>query len=323
MGWDDTGRVRRHHRGDWGKVIQLRPYQVDGIERTRHAMRSGKRRTLIVSPTGSGKTVLAASLIEHGIARGSTFLFVAHRRELITQCVAKLRDDGIPEEKIGIVMAGLRSLGGIGAPVQVASIDTLRNRGPLQPAPSVIMIDEAHRARAQSYKDLIARYPDAFLVGLTATPFRADKSPLGDIFDSMVVVTSPRQLVDDGHLVEPKVWTVPAALLPDLRGVRTRAGDYDQRQLAAAADKSKLVGSIVEHWTRHAGGRRTVAFAASVEHSRHIAAEFLSAGIPAEHLDGTTKALERDAILARLGSGETLVVSNCGVGCEGWDPPAV
>src|SRR5205823_1815859 len=114
---------------------------------------------------------------------------------------------------------------------------------------------------------------------------------------------SPRQLIAEGYLVEPRVFTVPRSSLPDLSGVRVRGGDYDEAALAAAVDRQKLVGNLVEHWFEHAEGLRTVAFAVSVAHSKHIVERFVQAGVPAEHLDGTTPTAERDAILARLESG--------------------
>jgi len=143
------------------------------------------------------------------------------------------------------------------------------------------------------------------------------------VYDDLLLVASPRQLIGEGHLVEPRVFTVPPDALPDLRAVRVQRGDYDQRALAAAVDSGKLVGNVVEHWLRLARGVRTVAFAVSVAHSLHIVEQFRAAGVTAEHLDGTTPADERDAMLRRLDRGETLVVSNCSVLAEGWDQPAV
>ncbi|HEU4533043.1 MAG TPA: helicase-related protein, partial [Polyangiaceae bacterium] len=192
-----------------------------------------------------------------------------------------------------------------------------------KPRANLVFVDEAHRALSKSYRDLAAHYEGALQLGLTATPYRADNRPLADAYDELVVVASVRELIAQGHLVEPRVFTVPAARAPDLRGVRVRGGDYDATELARAVDREGLVGDIVEHWGRLARGVRTVAFAASVEHSRHIAARFRAAGVPAEHLDGATPTPERDAILARLERGQTLVVSNCGVLCEGWDMPSV
>ena len=174
-----------------------------------------------------------------------------------------------------------------------------------------------------TYRDIAGYYPDAIHMGLTATPFRANGEGLDDAYDDLLLVASPRRLIDEGHLVEPRVFTVPTEYLPDLSAVRMKRGDYDQRALAEAVDSKMLVGNLVEHWMRHTEGVRTVAFAVSVAHSQHIAEQFRNAGVAAEHLDGGTPTADRDAILARLESGETTVVSNCGILGEGWDQPAV
>lgn len=301
-------------------MIALRPYQLDAVERVRGEVRAGSRRVLVVLPTGGGKTVVAAHIVTSSVALGKRVLFVAHRRELLHQCYRKLVDAGLSEQQLGVVMAG-DTRRRPNAPVQIASIDTLRNRA--KPIADLVIVDEAHRALAKSYRDLAAAYPRAVHLGLTATPYRADGRGLGDAYDVIVVVATPKELVALGFLVEPRVFTVPESELPDLSGVRIQRGDYDERDLARAVNSRVLVGNIVAHWRKLADGRRTVAFAVSVEHSRHIVERFREANIHAEHLDGATSTRDRDAILARLQSGETRVVSNCGVLCEGWDQPSV
>ena len=305
--------------------VRLRPYQQAAIDALRARVSAGVRRIVVVAPTGSGKTTIAAHLIARALERGSRALFMAHRRELIGQAYSRLADLGVPEAQLGVMM-GADPRRRPGAPVQVASVDTLRNRA--KPRADVVFVDECHRSLSKTIRDISACYPDAIHIGLTATPFRADGSGLGDVYDDLLLVASPRQLIDDGHLVEPRVFTVPANALPDLSAVRVKRGDYDQRALAEAVDSKTLVGNLVEHWMRHARDVRTVAFAVSVAHSRHIAEQFKAAGIAAEHLDGDTPTGERDAMLARLESGETRVVANCGVLCldsateilttEGW-----
>jgi len=310
-------------------AMALRPYQQRAIDAVA-ALRSPGQRVLCVAPTGAGKTVIAAQMILDELARGGRVLFLAHRIELIAQTYGKVLAMGLPEAWVGVLMAngvithpvtGLRThCGRPLAKVQVASIDTIRSRRP-PPGITLVIIDECHRALSKSYRSITAAYPEAFHVGFTATPYRGDGRGLGDLYRELVVVTTPAQLMADGYLAEPRVFT--HRVKADLSQVSTVAGDYDQEQLAAAVDKANLVGNIVEHWLSHLAGVRTVAFAASVAHSRHIVANFVSRGVPAEHLDGETPPHERAAILARVDRGETLVVSNCAVLCEGWDQPSV
>jgi DNA repair protein RadD len=116
---------------------------------------------------------------------------------------------------------------------------------------------------------------------------------------------------------------VYAPVNPDLKGVETRVGDYVEAQLAERMDRANLVGDIVTHWHKYGERRRTVAFAVNVAHSLHIRDEFIKSGVRAEHIDGSTPKPERDAVLARLASGKTELVSNCMVLTEGWDMPEV
>jgi superfamily II DNA or RNA helicase len=139
----------------------------------------------------------------------------------------------------------------------------------------------------------------------------------------MLVVASSSELIAQGHLVAPTVYTVPSHLLPDVSRVAIQRGDYAERALAEAVNKPALVGSIVEHALRHGRGAPTLLFAVNVDHSRQLVRELESAGIRAEHLDGSSSTEVRDAVLARLRSGETEVVSNCALFGEGLDIPQV
>ncbi len=301
--------------------VSLRPYQTAAVERVRLQLRN-TRRVLLVAPTGAGKTVIASHIIERANAKGRRVVFFAHRRELIRQTRSKLIAAGVEGTAIGVMMADDPLTNAV-APIQVASIDTFRHREP--PDADLVIVDEAHRSLAPTYTNAIDHYAGAgaAVLGMTATPYRADGGGLGGVYEALEVVASPAELVAAGYLVAPRVFSAPVDARPDLSGVRVRGGDYVESDLSDAVNTGKLVGGIVDHWRKHAEGRRTVAFAASVAHSQSIAAAFVEAGIAAEHLDGTTPTKERDAILARLDSGETQVVSNCGVLCEGWDQPSV
>lgn len=300
--------------------VRLRPYQARAIAALGALVDRGARRVLLVAPTGSGKTVVAANIMQAAASRGERVLFLAHRRELIQQTCRKLLDVGVPEHDVGVIMAS-DPRRRPAASIQVASVDTLRARA--KPPAEVVFVDEAHRAEARTYKSIAAAYPDALHLGLTATPYRADGKGLAGCYDELVVVASPRELIEEGYLVEPRVLTVPPTSLPDLSRVRVRGGDYDEKALGDAVNQRPLVGNIVDHWQRHADGARTVVFAVSIAHSRHVVERFREAGVPAEHLDGATPTAERDAILGRLEHGETRVVGSVGTLCEGWDMPAV
>jgi len=286
---------------------QLRDYQDRAVETVIAKL---DRRPILVSPTGSGKTTMATEIVER---LGRRTLWLAHRKELIDQAAERLAAHGL---HAGIVMAGYHS--DPDAQVQVASVQTLVRRN--RPPAGLVVVDECHHAAAETYQKILSGYTDAALVGLTATPFRLDGRGLGDLFGELVVAAWPDELCTAGVLHKPRVW---ASKAPDLRGVRVVAGDYNLGALAERTNTAELNADIVETWQKRAAGRRTAAFAVDIAHSEAITEAFRQAGVPAEHLDGATPRAERDAILARLATGETLVVSNCMVLTEGWDLPAL
>lgn len=295
-------------------LIQPRLYQVETINKLKLAIKNGKRKLVTVAPTGSGKTVIASAIIEGAVKKNSSILFLAHRRELIEQCSHKLDQIGIDH---GILMAKHERTDP-SKKVQVASVQTLIRRD--KPKADLIFIDEAHRCLADSYVEILDDYPGAVVIGLTATPWRTDGRGLGRIYDDIIVSSSVKELTRQGYLVIPKVYA-PSA--PDLKGIRIVRGDYDQRQLSERFDNIKLIGDLVENWSRLAKGRRTVIFGASIAHSKHITKAFQNAGIKAEHVDGEMSVKNRDAVLQRLRSGETTVLSNCDIVTEGYDLPVL
>jgi DNA repair protein RadD len=301
-------------------VIVLHQFQRDAVAEIERHIAEGRLKLLLVAPTGSGKTIIASELIRRWVVQYHRVLFLAHRREIIDQTSAKLTANSV---RHGIIMSAVdpRPM----EPVQVASIDTLHVRGvrseamDLPPA-DLVIFDEAHRARGRTREHLISLYPEAALLGMTATPCRGDGRGLGNLFDVMIEVPQIAELIVGGFLVKSRVY---APVDPDLRGVRTQQGDYVISQLAGRMNTAGLVGDLVEHWHKYGETRRTIVFAVDVAHSVAIRNQFLGAGVPAEHLGGETPIPERAAILARLASGETKIVSNCMVLTEGWDCPPV
>jgi DNA repair protein RadD len=302
-------------------MTELRDYPEAVAEFNRDRA-SGIKNIIIVAPTASGKTVIGAEIIRQTVAAFQNVLVLAHRREIISQTSKKLHDHDIGH---GIIQAGMSKLARPMERVQVASIQTLHARAvqsdrmKLPPA-DLLVVDECHHCPATTYRKIIEAYPDAALLGLTATPCRGDGRGLGSIFEKIIETPQVAELIEGGYLVRTRVY---APAIPDLKGVRVQAGDYNETQLADRMDRPKLIGDIVTHWHKYGERRKTVAFTVNVAHSIHLRDEFVKSGVRAEHIDGTTPKPERDATLARLASGDIELVTNCMVLTEGWDMPEV
>ena len=307
---------------------KLRPYQSRGIQALRNRVRENKRRILLVGPTGMGKMLLCASIIQ---TSSVPVLFVCHRMELIDQCVEQLARLGITN--VGVMRAD-DDRTDPNASVQIASIQTLARRK--KPPAGLVIIDECHRAAADSYVDLIfEHYKDAIILGFTATPTRYDGRPLGNLFECMEVVTTYAELIKDGFIVAPDCYG--AKENPDLSSIRVIGGDYDEGALGELMRKQSLVGNLLDEWLRLAHlypkpkgepglvegpRRRTFIFASGIQHSLDICERFGKAGVRIAHLDGTTPEAERRRIVKALGDGELEAISNVGVLTEGVDVPS-
>jgi DNA repair protein RadD len=286
----------------------LRPYQQDGLARVLAAYKAGARSVLCVLPTGGGKTSLFCSLAASMTAR---VVILVHRRELATQAANRLREFGV---SYGLIMAGEKPTPY--ARVQIASVQTLVRRQ--APPAALVIADEAHLSTAQTWQEILEQYPRAKILGVTATPWRLGGKPLIGAYDSSVVVSTPRELRDQGFLSSYNGFSY---LAPDLSGVAKVGDDYNQQQAGAAMQQSAVVNDVVEQWQAHASTLSTVVFAVTVEHSKQLTAQFIAAGVRAEHLDGSTAIEQRRAILARVESGATQVLCNVGVAVEGLDIP--
>lgn len=320
-------------------VMQSRPYQERAIQCVRDEMLLGNRRVLLVIATGGGKTYTSSKIILNAVSKGKRCIFLAHRNELIEQCSRTLDALGVDH---GVIKSKhpKRDLSKL---VQVASVQTLIRRKHWHA--DLIVIDEAHRSHAATYHKIIERYDDnVALLGLTATPFRTDGKPLGEIYNALVEVISTQDLVDSGYLVEPTVFGARQEI--DLSGVRVGAkGDYRTDDLATAMSSTVLQGELLTNWARICGtalgsetifykdedGRDrvsqtncdacTLIFSPDVETSIKIVDQFKAAGVRAAHLDGTAKPRDRVRTLEAFAAGEISVLGNCDLFTEGFDLP--
>lgn len=300
--------------------MELRPYQELAISKVRDSFRKGNKRTILQLATAGGKTFTISSVILDAITKGSKVLVFVPRRELVYQFRDTLKRIGIDA---GIIMAGeMRSISN----VQLASFDTfeswvVKKNNMLAPDANLIIIDEAHIYLDKQMRLIEKFYPDAFVIGLTATPARKNGKGLGVFYQDLVLGVSIKELTEQGFLA-PVRYFAPTDV--DLSRVRlNNDGDYSESQLDKVMDDSVLIGDIVENWARIAGDRQTVVFCSGINHSIHVRDQFLKYGIRAEHLDGKTDKEERKRILERVKTGETQVLTNVFVATYGLDIPVL
>lgn len=293
-------------------VPSLRPYQEKAIADLYKLIDKGHSKLLFVAPTGSGKTIVLSRLIVDAIAQQKRCLLLVHRDVLIQQTLDKLSMFGVYP---GVIKAGYKE--DRSHLIQVASVQTLCRRE--WPEADIVLHDESHIVSWSNVgRSLLSDYNKAIHIGVTATPWRLSKREgMGDLFEKLVAAPMPHALIEQGFLVPVHYFGFAQGI--DLSAVKTIAGDYSDSDLAIACDKPELVGKLVSEWKRLCDGRRTIAFAVNVQHSKHICNAFNSAGIPAAHVDGTTPTSDRNRIYQQLASGEILVLSSCQALQEGFD----
>lgn len=295
-------------------MIELRDYQEEIIYKARNALKSNKR-ILIQAPTGAGKTALTVHMMGVAAEQGKRAMFLVHQTELLNQTSRALWKQKLEH---GQVASGKRkSL----LPVQVASVQTLVNRLDQYEEPDLIIIDEAHRSTSSSYLKVMERYPNAFLIGLTATPQRTDGKALGDMFGDIVRGPEIRWLIERGFLCDYAIYAPFIGI--DTSSVSTSMGDYNKKELATITDKPKITGDAVSHYKKLTNGKRCVVMCVSIDHARHVADSYNAMGVPAESIEGNMSQVEREAIIDRFAKGDTLVVTNVQLLIEGVDIPSI
>jgi superfamily II DNA or RNA helicase len=299
-------------------MFELRSYQEKLLEDLRQSMRNGHRRILAVMPTGAGKGITIAVMVQSAAGRGKRVLILAHRKELISDLSKRISWIGIDH---GIICAGHAE--DLTKPVQVGSVQTVVRRINRIPEPCLIVQDEAHHLiRGNMWGRIVDAWPNAYLIGKTATPVRLSGEGLGEghggYFTAMVLGPSVADLTSAGFLSSARIYAPP--VVADLASVRTRAGDYANDQAAAAMDRPTVTGDAIAHYQRLAAGQQAIAFCCNVKHAASVCDAFKTAGIPAELLLGGTQ--DREQVVADFAAHCTKVLVTVDVVSEGFDVPA-
>lgn len=269
----------------------LRDYQQELYRGTVEAFKQGFRRPLVVAPCGAGKSYLFAEMIRR---TNGEVLVLTHRQELKQQHEQLFRDQEITNARVAMILTEANRLG-------------------KYPTPALIVTDEAHLSRSNSWMNVIQHY-NTWTVGFTATPVRLDGKPLGDIFDRMVEGVDVRWLIDHQRLA-PYEYYAPAVVETD--GLRKVAGDYVVSDLEKLMNERAIYGDVIETYRRLASGERAIAYCVSVRHAVLTAEAFNSAGIRAQAISAGTPAKQRARIMEDFRNGKFSILCNVGIISEG------
>jgi superfamily II DNA or RNA helicase len=293
-------------------ITELHEDQGEALQALRATVKQGIYRICMQAPTGWGKTKLAAAVVDGALGKGRRVAFVIDSLGLIDQTMQSFYAEGIKD--VGIIQAN-HLLTDWAKPVQICSIQTLTRRDKY-PEADVVVVDECHvlheRHKAWLTDRAFAKVP---MIGLSATPWTRG---LGRYFQTLIVAATTQELIERGRLSKFRVF---ATGHPDLRDVKTVAGDYHEGQLSAAMQRGLLTADIIRTWRQHWGKDKTLVFAVDCAHAQAIQQRFIEAGIPAGYQDARTSDQERSQIREQFHSGELRVVVNIGTLTKGidWD----
>lgn len=298
--------------------MKLRPYQEESKEAVFREWRTGKKNTLLVLPTGTGKTIVFAKIAEEAVRQGGRGLILAHRGELLDQAQDKI------EKATGLSTAreqGEHTSIGDWSRIVVGSVQSMVQPKRLQRMPSdyfdFIIIDEAHHVLSNTYLQVIEHFDQAKLLGVTATPDRGDMRNIGTVFESLAYEYSLPEAIKDGYLSPIKAMTIPLEI--DITSVGQQSGDFSTKDLGTALDP--YLEQIADEMERVASDRKTVVFLPLVKTSQKFRDILNKKGFRAAEVNGSSK--DRKEILEDFEAGKYNVLCNSMLLTEGWDCPSV
>ena len=295
--------------------MKLRPYQNDSISQIIKAFNEGNRKVLLHLDTGAGKTTVFATLLKEVFKKKYRAIMIVKGRKLVDQASQRLEREFVPH---GVFMANHKKFDDLQS-IQACSIDTLTRRKVYPPA-FLIVIDEAHLALSQSYRDFLEHYPNAFILAVTATPYCT--GAMDHIADVIIRPIKFNELVEQGFLVPPIYYGADSPDLSEAKIVDTPYGkDYSFNDSEKIMNNNFLVSSIPKHYKKFCNDLPAICFCTSVKHSERTATSFINAGIPAYHLDANSNDEQRNQALMMLEKGRIKVITNCGILSLGVDIP--
>lgn len=293
----------------------LRDYQEKGIIDIRNALREGAKRICFTLPTGGGKTVLFSHIATNSASKGFKVAIFASRDELVKQISQTLRKFN---QQHGIIKSGYPE--DLAPPVQVGSVFTMINRFDRFAHFDLIIVDECDEIVAGSYKKIITNYPDAIILGVTATPCRLDGRGLGEVFDTLILGPTTKQMIENKHL-SPYRYFAPLNI--DLSKVKTLAGDYETKSSFVALNQPDIYGDTIKNYRKFSDGQLAVAFCINIKHAELTAESFNNNGIPAVAIHGKLSREQNSMAIQGFKSGKYKILVSCDLISKGFDLPEV
>lgn len=300
------------------KKIDPRPYQQKAAAAIHREWDAGNKKTLVVMPTGTGKTIVFASIVNDQVTKGEHVLILAHREELLQQASDKLKMvTGLETALEKAQNSALDS----DKMVVVASVQTLSKQNRLMKYPrdyfGTIIIDEAHHTAAKTYKGILEHFIDAKVLGVTATPDRSDMKSLSDIFDSLAFEYKLPDAIREGYLCKINTKTIPVEV--DISKVHINAGDFSAQDLGNVLDL--YLDTIADAIVRECQNRKTVIFTPLVRISKRLCNILNKRNFKTAEVNGASA--DREDVLKGFDNGEYKALTNAMLLTEGWDCPTV
>lgn len=271
------------------------------VDQARQELRKGNKSCLLVSPAGSGKSVVIAEIARLTTLKGGRVMFMVHRQELINQIIESFKANSVDLNLCTVMTVG-----------------KIRNRLDRLPKPNLIITDETHHSLAKTYRDIYDHYANVPRLGFSATPWRLNGKGLGDVYDAMIEGPDVQWLIDNHYLAPFDYYSVN--LIDESKLSKSSTGDYSNKSIDEAVGHT-IYGDVIKTYRDKVDGQQAIVYAHSIAFSKQIAQQFRDAGINAAHCDSKTPQRERDKIMTDFKKGTLKVLSNCDLISEGYNVP--
>lgn len=284
-------------------MIPLRDYQEELVNGLYNSMSKGNKNIMVQSPAGSGKSVTMSEIARRATEKGNRVLFIVDRRELVSQIKGTFIANDVDMELCHVGM-----------------VQTVANRikKDKEPTPAIILVDEAHHTLAKTYTDIFEHFPNSFVYGFTATPWRMSNKGFTDIFEDLILGKTVQWLIDNERLAPFKYYS--KNLMNDNKLKHKSTGDFSNESISLALEP-QIYGDVIDNYKKFANDKKTIIYTHNVESSKEVAEKFNDNGYNALQVDGKTPKQQRELAMELFREGKVNILVNAELYGEGVDVP--